>query len=90
MSGQKPADTLRRFNSQLSATSRSVNDILNLIREFERALQELDRQQGSAADLSTKSELTRSSQEIMNLKGAISRLEMELSDTQSKIDRLKF
>jgi len=84
-----PANTVQQINRSLDQATRSIDQVSGFIKQLEQAMQALERDKGEVKkDVMAKVELSTCASKVQSLKSAISRLEMELSDTQTKINKV--
>ena len=90
MSGEKPVDVLRRFNTNLDKATNILNQMSRFIKQLENTLHVLEEHKDALKKNATvQTELSKCDEKIMRLKSAINKLEDELSDTQVKVDRVQ-
>lgn len=81
-------NTLSRFNTQIDRATHEIQDLVQLIRQLEKEVEEFNADEDLDVTRGIKRDVNRSKDAIGDLRTAIEKLEREISDTNRKLSSL--
>lgn len=80
---------LKKFRNQVKKASKEIEDVLDLVRELETALETYNADADLDITRGLKAEIRRGKDEIQDLRKLVDKLDNELSDTNRKFHYLE-